>query len=140
MDRPKVCFTEYAMTKGVNVGGGSICSETQELAEEVARFHLGISGSCGAHPKEEAVVEGNWLTLAVWGIPDSAETVTITQGDGALVDIDPKNGVALHIWDGHVEVASITFDGISQAQEGFLSEVLPVEGIADDCDPNDGEG
>ena len=84
-----------------------------------------------------AVIAVLGVTLHLFGVQGMLDE----RGVGIdVVDIEPKNGVALHIWEGHVEVASITFDDISQAQEGFLSEVLPVEGIADDCDPSDGEG
>lgn len=137
---PVICFSEYAMTQGVNVGGGSVCAQTQERAEDLAKFHLGAGGSCGAHPKEESVVEGNWLTLAMWGIPATAGTVTVRQGDGDVVDIDVANGVALHIWEGKVDIASIAFEGMTREQADFISDSMPIEGIGDDCNQSNGNG
>ncbi len=124
----------------MNVGGGSVCAQTQERAEDLARFHLGAGGSCGVHPKEESVVEGNWLTLAMWGIPATAGTVTVRQGDGDVVDIDVENGVALHIWEGKVDIASIAFEGMTREQADFISDSMPIEGIGDDCNQSNGNG
>jgi hypothetical protein len=137
---PMICFSEYAMTRGVNVAGGSVCSETQERATELAEFYLGAGGSCGAHPKEEPVVEGNWLTLALWGVPETAETVTVRQGDGAVVEMEVENHVALHIWEGKVDIASISFDGMTRAQRDVIASFMPIEGIDDDCNQGDGAG
>jgi len=137
---PMICFSEYAMTQGINVAGGAACAYSQERAEELAEFYLGAGGACGPHPKEEPIVNGNWLTLAVWGIPETTDTLTVGQGDGTIVDIDVQNGVALHIWEGKVDIASITFDGMTQAQRQLISSSLPIEGIDDDCNPSDGAG
>lgn len=140
LEPPMICFSEYAMTQGVNVAGGAACAYSQERAEELAEFYLGAGGACGPHPKEEPIVNGNWLTLAVWGIPETTDTLTVGQGDGTIVDIDVQNGVALHIWEGKVDIASITFDGMTQAQRELISSSLPIEGIDDDCNPSDGAG
>lgn len=140
LEPPMICFSEYAMTQGVNVAGGAACADSQERAEELAEFHLGAGGACGAHPKEEPIVNGNWLTLAVWGIPETTDTMTVRQADGTTVDIDVQNGVALHIWEGKVDIASITFDGMTQAQRELISSSLPIEGIDDDCNRSDGAG
>ena len=137
---PVICFSEYAITDGVNVAGGAQCAPSQEKAEEVAEFGLGASGACGPHPKEEPVVDGNWLTLAVWGIPKTTPSLTVGLGDGTKVEIDARNGIGLHIWEGKVDITSITFEGITPAQEELISSWLPIEGIADDCDQSDGAG
>lgn len=140
LEPPKVCFSEYAITQGVNVAGGAVCAYSQEKAEELAEFHLGASGACGPHPKEEPIVNGNWLTLAVWGIPETTETLTVGQGNDPTVDVDVRNGVALHIWEGKVDITSITFDGMTQAQREFITSSMPIEGIDDDCNRSDGAG
>lgn len=140
LEPPMICFSEYAMTQGVNVAGGATCAYSQEKAEELAEFHLGAGGACGSHPKEEPIVNGNWLTLAVWGIPETTETLTIGQGDGTTVDVDVQNGVALHIWEGKVDIDSITFVGMTQVQREFISSSMPIEGIDDDCNRSDGAG
>jgi hypothetical protein len=137
---PVICFSEYAITQGVNVAGGATCAPSQEKAEDLAEFHLGAGGACGPHPKEEPVVDGNWLTLAVWGVPQTAESLRVGLGNGTTVEIDARNGVALHIWEGKVDITSITFDGITQAQEELISSYLPIQGIADDCNQSDGAG
>ena len=137
---PMVCFSEYAITEGVNVAGGAQCATSLESAQETAAFGLGASGICGGLPKEEPVVDGNWLTVAVWGIPDIAKSVTVGLGDGTTVEIDVRNGVALHIWEGQTAITSITVDGISQAQEEVVSSYLPVQGVSDDCNASDGSG
>lgn len=140
MGQPMICFSKYAMTKGVNVGGGAVCADSQERAEELAEFFLGASGACGPNPKEEPVVDGNWLTLAVWGIPETADTLTVELGNGTTVDIEVRSGVALHIWEGRVDITSITFDGMTQNQRDLISSYMPIQGIADDCNPSDGAG
>lgn len=139
-DSPMICFSEYAITQGVNVGGGAQCVTSQEKAEEVAEFGLAAGGACGAIPKERPVVEGNWLTLAVWGIPQTTQSLTVGLDDGTDVEIGVRDGVALHIWEGKVGITSITFDGITQAQEELISSYLPIEGVSDDCNQSDGTG
>ena len=89
---PAICFSEYAITEGVNVAGGAQCAPSQEKAEEVAEFGLGASGACGPHPKEP-LVDGNWLTLAVWGIPKTTPSLSVYLSDGTNVEIDAQNGV-----------------------------------------------
>lgn len=137
---PVICFSEYAITDGVNVAGGAQCAPSQEKAEEVAVFGLGASGACGPHPKEEPVVDGNWLTLAVWGIPETTPSLTVGLGDGTSVEVNTRNGVGLHIWEGKVDITSIAFEGITPAQEDLISSWMPIEGIADDCNQSDGNG
>lgn len=140
LDRPLVCFSPYAMTQGINVAGGATCADSQEKAEELAEFHLGLSGACGPHPKEEPVVVGIWTTIAVWGIPETAETLTIGLGNGTTVEIAARNGVALHLWEGSVDITSITFYGMTQAQRDLLSSWLPARGIGSDCGRGDTSG
>jgi hypothetical protein len=137
---PMICFSEYAITDGVNVAGGAQCAPSQEKAEEIAAFGLGASGACGSHPKEEPVVDGNWLTLAVWGIPETTQSLTVGLGDGTSVEIATPNGVGLQIWEGQVDITSITFEGITTAQEALISGWMPIEGIADDCNQSNGNG
>lgn len=140
MGLPMICISEYATTQGVNVGGGAVCAYNQEQAEELAEFHLGASGACGPQPKEEPVVDGNWLTLAVWGIPESADTLTVEMGNGTTVNIEVRNGVALHIWEEEVDITGMAFDGMTQAQGEIISSYMPIQGTADDCNPSDGAG
>lgn len=137
---PMICFSEYAITRGINVAGGAQCATSQEKAEEVAEFGLGAGGACGPHPKEQPVVDGNWLTLAVWGIPETTASLKVGLGNGTDVEIDVRDGVALHIWEGRVDITSITFEGMTQAQEQLISSFLPIEGISDDCNQSDGAG
>jgi hypothetical protein len=137
---PVICFSEYAITQGVNVAGGARCASSQEKAQEVAEFGLGASGACGPLPKEQPVVDGNWLTLAIWGLPQTTESIKVGLGDGTNVEIDARDRVALHIWEGKVDITSITFKGITQAQEELISRNLPIEGISDDCNQGDGTG
>ena len=140
LDHPMICFSQYAMTQGVNVAGGATCAYSQEKAEELAEFHLGLSGACGAHPKEEPIVDGVWTTIAVWGIPETADTLTVRLGNGTAVDIEARNGVALHLWEESVDIASITFDDMTQAQRDLLSNWLPARGIGSDCGRGDTGG
>jgi hypothetical protein len=134
---PVICFSEYAITDGVNVSGGAQCAPSQEKAEEVAAFGLGASGACGPHPKEEPVVDGNWLTLAVWGIPETTPSLTVGLGDGTSVEVSTRNGVGLHIWEGKVDITSITFEGITPAQEGLISSWTATRATATANDSQD---
>lgn len=140
LEPPMLCFSTYAMTQGVNVAGGATCAYSQEQAVELAEFHLGSSGSCGPHPKEEPVVDGIWTTIAVWGIPETANTVTVGLGNGGTVDIEARNGVALHLWEESVDIISITFDSMTEAQRDLLASWLPARGIGSDCGRGDASG
>lgn len=134
-----LCFSPYATTKGVQVAGGSVCAQTQEKAEELAAFHLSAGESCGGIPKEEPVVEGVWRNLAVWGVPESTEAVTVELGDGTTLEIEVRDGVALHLWEESVEITSIEFDGMTEAQREVVSSFMPIP-TTDDCGRGDTSG
>lgn len=76
----------------------------------------------------------------MWGIPETTETLPVEQSDGTTVDLKARNGVALHTWEGKVDITSITFDGMTRAQRELISSSLPTEGTDDDCNRSDGIG
>ncbi|HZD24177.1 MAG TPA: hypothetical protein VE569_12375, partial [Acidimicrobiia bacterium] len=134
---PDTCFTSYAITQGFDVAGGSICGPSPQQAAEIAAFQLVIGGSCGPIPKEDPVVDGIWTLLAVWGVPDTAGAVTVQLADGSTVDVEAHNGVALHLWEESVDIASVEFDGMTQAQRDLVSSYMPARGIGNGCGRGD---
>jgi len=130
-DGPRTCFTSYAITEGVNVAGGTHCGSDTETIAKIASFDVSIGGSCGGVPKEEPVVDGVWTLLTVWGIPETADTLTVRLSDGSTADVPAPNGVAHHLWEASVSIESLEFDGISAEQHDLVTSYLPAPGI--DC-------
>lgn len=141
-DPPLTCFSDYAyaINEGVTVVGGAICGDRPQQVADLAAFHLSGGGSCGPIPKEDPVVNGIWTILTVWGVPETAGSVTVGLGDGTTLEVEAPNGVALHLWEESVDITSITFDGMTQPQRDLVASYMPMKGIGDTCGRSSGPG